>query len=133
MLKDFSENLSHGREMNYKNLVFALGDGFASPDQMDLYRTQLRERRQKALKLLSEQGQHIRRLVDTAYPTVPADVKETFAKDHFIDAIALSDMWLRIKQEKPKNLNEAETRSSKSFNKSNITRQFSRQRSTLAE
>lgn len=42
-----------------------------------------------------------------AYPTVPGDVKETLAKDHFIDALALSDMRLRIKQARPKNLNEA--------------------------
>lgn len=32
-------NLSDGREMNYKELVFALRDRFAPPDQMDLYRT----------------------------------------------------------------------------------------------
>lgn len=74
---------------------------------MNLYRTQLREQKQKALESLPELGQHIRRLVNLAYPTVPGYVKETLAKDHFIYAFVLSDMRLRIKQARPKNLNEA--------------------------
>lgn len=42
-----------------------------------------------------------------AHPTAPADVKETFAKDHFIDALSMSDKRLTIMQARPKNLNEA--------------------------
>ena len=93
--------------MSYKELISALSDRFAPPDQVDLYRAQLKERRQKASESLPELGQQIRRLVNLAYPTVPADVKETLAKDHFIDALAISDIRLRIKQARPKNLNEA--------------------------
>ncbi|XP_061194780.1 uncharacterized protein LOC133202936 [Saccostrea echinata] len=93
--------------MSYKELTSALSDRFAPPDQVDLYRAQLRERRQRASESLPELGQQIRRLVNLAYPTVPADVKETLAKDHFIDALAISDIRLRIKQARPKNLNEA--------------------------
>ena len=100
-------NLSDGNEMSYKELISALSDRFAPPDQVDLYRAQLKERRQKASESLPELGQQIRRLVNLAYPTVPADVKETLAKDHFIDALAISDIRLRIKQARPKNLNEA--------------------------
>lgn len=53
-------NLSDGRKMNYKELVSALSYRFAPPDQMNLYRTQLRGRRQKALESLPdlELGQH---------------------------------------------------------------------------
>lgn len=53
-------NLSDGRKMNYKELVSALSYRFAPPDQMDLKRTQLRGRRQKALESLPdlELGQH---------------------------------------------------------------------------
>lgn len=100
-------NIYDGREMSYDELVSALDDRFAPPDQIDLYRTQLRERRQRASESIPELGQHIRRLVNLAYPTVPADVKETLAKDNFIEALAISDMRLRIKQARPKNLNEA--------------------------
>jgi hypothetical protein len=91
-------NISDGREMSYKELVSALDDRFAPPDQIDLYRTQLRERKQRASESIPELGQHIRRLVNLTFPTVPADVKEIFAKDHFIKALAISDMRLRIKQ-----------------------------------
>jgi hypothetical protein len=65
------------------------------------------ERKQRALESIPELGQHIRRLVNLAYPTVPADVKKTLAKDHFIEALAISDMRLCIKQARPKNLDEA--------------------------
>ena len=74
---------------------------------MELYRIQLRERQQEASESLPELGQHIRRLTNLAYPTVPADVRETLAKDQFVDALANSDMRLRIKQARPVNLNDA--------------------------
>ena len=89
-------NLSDGNEMSYKELISALSDRFAPSDQVDLYRAQLKERRQKASESLPELGQQIRRLVNLAHPTVPADVKEALAKDHFIDALAISDIRLRI-------------------------------------
>ena len=42
-----------------------------------------------------------------AYPTGPNDVKETLAKEQFIDALVSSDMRLRIKQARSTNLNDA--------------------------
>jgi hypothetical protein len=59
--------------MSYSNLVSALDDRFSPPDQVDLYRTQLRERKQRASESIPELGQHIRRLVNLAYLIVPAD------------------------------------------------------------
>ena len=85
----------------------ALEDRFAPPNQTKLYRVQLRERRQKASESLSELGQDIRRLTNLAYPTAPKDLRETLAKEQFIDALVNSDMRLRIKQARPKNLNDA--------------------------
>ena len=100
-------NLSENEQLNYSELTRALNDRFDPPDQMELYRIQLRERQQKASESLPELGQHIRRLTNLAYPTVPADVRETLAKDQFVDALANSDMRLRIKQARPVNLNDA--------------------------
>ncbi|KAK3106230.1 hypothetical protein FSP39_015710 [Pinctada imbricata] len=100
-------NLSAATQMDYDQLVTALNDRFAPPDQMELYRIQLRERRQKASESLPELAQHVRRLTNLAYPTVQADVKETLAKDQFIDALIDSDLRLRIKQARPKSLNDA--------------------------
>ena len=42
-----------------------------------------------------------------AYPTVPENVRDTLAKQHFIEALADSEMRIRIKQSRPQNLNDA--------------------------
>jgi hypothetical protein len=49
----------------------------------------------------------IRRLVNLAYLTVPESVRDTLAKQHFIEALADSEMRIRIKQSRPQNLNDA--------------------------
>ena len=100
-------NLAYDTQMDYDALVQALNDRFAPPDQMELYRIQLKERRQRASETLHELAQHVRRLTNLAYPTVPPDVKETLAKDQFIDALLDSDLRLRIKQARPRSLNDA--------------------------
>ena len=85
-------NKSH----EYSELVKALEERFAPPNQTELYRVQLRKRRQKASETLSELGQDIRRLTNLAYPTAPSDLRETLAKEQFIDALINSDMRLRL-------------------------------------
>ena len=42
-----------------------------------------------------------------AYQTAPSDLRETLAKEQFIDALVSSDMRLRIKQARPTSLNMA--------------------------
>ena len=80
---------------------------FAPPNQIDLYRVQLKERRQKASETLPELGQAIQRLVNKAYPKAPAEVRETLSTEHFLDALVNSEMRIRIKQSCPANLNQA--------------------------
>ncbi|KAH3805859.1 hypothetical protein DPMN_134168 [Dreissena polymorpha] len=63
-----------------------------------MYRVQLRDRRQKALETLGGLGHDIRGLTNLAYPLAPADLKETLAKEQFLDALHSADMRLRIKQ-----------------------------------
>ncbi|XP_060605005.1 uncharacterized protein LOC132757672 [Ruditapes philippinarum] len=92
---------------NYDELVLALEERFSPPNQTELYRTQLRERRQKASESLSDMRQDIRRLTNLAYPSAPSNVKETLAKEQFIDSLVNSDMRLRNKQARPTSLNEA--------------------------
>ena len=92
---------------DYQSLVTALEERFAPPNQNELYRIQLLERRQKAAETLPELGQAIRRLVNLAYPTVPSDVRDTLAKQQFIEALVDSEMRIRIKQSRPVNLTDA--------------------------
>ena len=99
-------NLGSGKP-SYKDLVTALEERFAPPNQTDLYRVQLRECRQKASESMAELGQEIRRLTNLAYPKAPSDVRETLAKEQFVDALVNSEMRLKIKQARPVDLNDA--------------------------
>ena len=99
-------NLSD-KSKDYDSLVKALEDRFAPPNQTELYRVQLRERRQKASESLPELGQDIRRLTNLAYPTATTELRETLAKDQFVDSLISVDMRLRIIQARPTSLNDA--------------------------
>lgn len=79
---------------------------FAPPNKTELYRVQLKERRKRASESLPELGQAIRRLVNKAYATAPAEVKETFSMEYFLDALVDSEMRIRIKQDMLSNLNQ---------------------------
>ena len=92
-------NLSGDALNDYDELVRALNERFAPPNQT--------ERTKKATESLPELGQSIRRLTNLAYPTAPYDVRETLAREQFFDALIDTDMRLRIKQTRPRDLNEA--------------------------
>ena len=95
------------KSSNYTELANALQERFAPSNQTELYRVELKERRQRASETLTELGQDIWRLTNLAYQTAPSDLKETLAKEQFIDALVSSDMRLRIKQARPTSLNMA--------------------------
>ena len=100
-------DLAGGVPKKYGELITALKERFSPPNQMELHRAQLRERKQRATDSLPELGQSIRRLTNLAYPTAPYDVRETLSKEYFIDALIDSDIRLRIKQSRPATLNDA--------------------------
>ncbi|PJE78497.1 hypothetical protein CI610_02561 [invertebrate metagenome] len=95
------------KQEHYFSLITALEQRFAPPNQTELYRVQLLERRQRANETLPELGQAIRRLVNLTYPTVEVGVRETLAKQQFLESLADSDMRIRIKQARPDNLTDA--------------------------
>ena len=99
-------NLESGKH-DYGDLVRALEERFAPPNQTELYRVQLRERRQKASESMAELGQDIRRLTNLAYHKAPSDVRETLAKEQFVDSLINTEMRLKIKQARPVDLNDA--------------------------
>ena len=81
----------------YDKLSSALEERFLPPNQSDsdLYRVQLRERKQKPKENLSELAQDIRRLTNLAYPIAPANVRETLAKEQFVDSLYCSEIRIR--------------------------------------
>ncbi|CAC5424731.1 unnamed protein product [Mytilus coruscus] len=90
----------------FSDLVFALEERFAPSSQTELYRVQFKKRRQKASETLPELGQSVRRLSNLAYPTAPLELRDTLAKEQFLDALVDSEIRLRIKQSRPKCLND---------------------------
>ena len=82
-------NQATGDRQNYQKLVQALQDRFAPSNQTELYRAQLRERRQKASETLPEMGQEIRRLTNLAYPTASSELKEVLATEQFLDGLLI--------------------------------------------
>ncbi|CAG2189961.1 unnamed protein product [Mytilus edulis] len=91
----------------FSDLVNALEERFAPSSQTELYRVQFKECRQKVSETLPGLGQSVRRLSNLAYPTAPLELRDTLAKEQFIDALVDSEMRLRIKQSRPKGLNDA--------------------------
>nr|XP_034338992.1 uncharacterized protein LOC117693065 [Crassostrea gigas] len=96
-----------GDNTDYYYLVQALEERFAPPNQTELYRVQLRERRKRASETIPELGQAVRRLANLAYLKAPSEVRETLAIEQFLDALPDSDMRIRIKQARPRDLNDA--------------------------
>ncbi|CAC5373973.1 unnamed protein product [Mytilus coruscus] len=100
-------NLPKEKRQIFSDLVYALEKRFAPSSQTELYRVEFKERRQKASETLPELGQSVRRLSNLAYPTAPLELRDTLAKEQFLDALVDSEMRLRIKQSRPKGLNKA--------------------------
>ena len=92
-------NLGSGKQ-DYDDLVKVLHveERFAPLIQTELYRVQLRERREKASESKDELGQNIRRLANLAYSKAPCDVRETLAKEQLINFLVNSEIRLKIKQ-----------------------------------
>ena len=100
-------NIPKGEKPDYETLVLALEDRFAPPSQAELYRVQMRERRQRAGETFSELGQAIQRLANMAYPTATFEFRDMLARDHFVDALDNSEVRIRIQQSRPRSLNDA--------------------------
>ena len=62
---------------------------------------------QKAGESLPELGQAIRRHANFAFPTAPTEIRKTLSQNQFVDALQDSEMRIRIKQTRPKYLDDA--------------------------
>lgn len=83
-------NFPYAQKHDCALIVNALKKRYAPSNQNDLYRNQLRERKQRTAETLPELGQSIRRLTNQAYPTAPGDFRVMFAKEQLIDVLTYS-------------------------------------------
>ena len=91
----------------YKALKDALSLRFGHGGKMEVFRSQLKSRVRGKDESLTELAQAIQRLVRQAYPEAPPSVWEVLAKDHFVDALADTDIRLKVLQTRPGTVQEA--------------------------
>ena len=94
---------------NFAELIKALAARFGTENQQQVYRTALKTRSRQGGETLPELAQSVRRLTRQAYPEAPPQLRESLARDHFIDALSDVDMRWRVHQSWPQTLNDALT------------------------
>ena len=100
-------DLDASSRRNYKALRDALSLRFGNGGKMEVFRSQLKSRIRGRDESLPELAQAIQRLVRQAYPEAPLSVWEVLAKDHFVDAIADTDIRWKVLQTRPNTVQEA--------------------------
>ena len=100
-------DLDSAHRRYYPSLVEALKARFEPDNQIQLHRAKLKSRIRKENEPLPQLAQDIRRLVRDANPGVPLDIRETMAKDSFLDALNDKELELSVFQSQPRNLQDA--------------------------
>ena len=100
-------NLPVEDQKDFEALSKALSERFSPESQTELYRAQLKEREWKHGENVAEFGQQILRLTTLAYPRAEPNLINILAMGFFLDSISDAEMRLKIRQTRPKDLNEA--------------------------
>ena len=100
-------DLQPSERRNYGQLVFALKTRFEPDNQTQLYRAQLKTRIRRNNETLPELAQDIRKLVRLSNPVATSDIRESLAKDSFVDALNDRDLEFAVFQSQAQNLNDA--------------------------
>ena len=104
------EILGHLPEEHYRNvdkLTAALKQRFGVEHQEETFRVRFRSRRKEPRESLPELAHDIEKLGHLAYPSAPAEFRETLIRDQFIDALDNTETKLAVKQCRPASLREA--------------------------
>ncbi|KAK3726509.1 hypothetical protein QZH41_014243 [Actinostola sp. cb2023] len=107
-------DLSGEERRNFKSLTAALATRFGTTlsitgteNKTEMFRVNVKNRQREKDESLPELAQAIRRLTRQAYPSAAVDLRDILARDYFLDAITETDMRWKIRQARPKSLNEA--------------------------
>ncbi|KAK3728412.1 hypothetical protein QZH41_020431, partial [Actinostola sp. cb2023] len=100
-------DLSGEERRNFKSLTAALATRFGTENKTEMFRVNVNNRQREKDESLPELAQAIRRLTRQAYPSAAVDLRDILARDYFLDAITETDMRWKIRQARPKSLNEA--------------------------
>ena len=95
------------RRFQYASLVDTLARRFGCSHREHLYRSELRRRVRGSGEALPKLADEIERLAFLAYPSAPADYRAVMTCDHFIDALADSELQIAVRQSRPCSLSDA--------------------------
>ena len=82
---------------------------FSATNHAELYKAELRFVRRERNEKLTELANRIRHLSCVAYPTVDVKFRDELSQDQFLDALDDKEFRLKIRQLRPKSLDEAVT------------------------
>ena len=102
-------DLSEAERGEYKVLLKALDNKFGTGNRAEIYRATLKSRTRKKDESLLELAQAITRHTRLAFSGVPSDLRDTMARDNFIDALGDADTRWKVHQSRSKSLNDALT------------------------
>jgi len=88
-------------------LIDVLTNRFGGTKQTDKHRMELRYRRRRPNKTLSDLHQYISRLMALAHPQLPSSSREAIACDYFIDSLNDADFARKVRERNPSSLDEA--------------------------
>lgn len=100
-------DLSPNEKNNLAPLIKSLKSRFDPNNDAEVYRTELRIRKQKPNESFSDLAGAIRRLVNRAYPRTSLDEKDEFAKEAFINALSHPSIRVQVRRGHPKSLEDA--------------------------
>ena len=94
---------------DFSALVKALSNRFGSAHQTDLSRVRFKNRLKQRDESLPELAKDIERLAKLSYPEAPSSLQDALARDQFVDALPDEEIRLKLRQEKPKSLQDTLT------------------------
>ena len=89
-------DLDKTQRKSYTDLVAALDSQFGTSNRTEMLRVSLCSRTCKPEETLPELAQAIRRLTRQAYPDATVSLRESIAKDQFIEALADPELRWKV-------------------------------------
>ena len=93
-------DLDKTQRTSYMDLVAALESRFGTSNRTEMFRVSLWSRTHKPEETLPELAQVIRRLTRQTYPDATVSLRESIAKDQFIEALADPELRWKVHQAK---------------------------------
>lgn len=105
--RELLSDLAPYERTDFDILVTALKNRFEPDSQQDVYRFQLKQKLRQKGESLPDLAHEIKKLVRKANPTATALMRESLAKDAFIDALNDRDLQWAVHQGQPDSVDEA--------------------------